>query len=601
MKEGWTRRLCAISELVVFLVFGLVIMAPCVLAESPFLLRQVKSSVDPGVLDSYVGSYRLNARLVVRITHDGGRLFAQATKQPRFELYPETDQDFFAKVVDAQLTFTTDAQGHVTQLILHQRGAETPAKRIDEDTAKKIEEEIDKKHQQQTATPGAEGALRRVILELHDGKPNYDLMSPMLAQATRQQLSRLQPDLGRLGSVVSVSFKGVGPGGMDIYEVNFENGSAEWRIALDEGGKIVDGLLFHRPTSLTPPPSTSEPSPAKSASSSESEAVEAIRAELQTATDKGQFIGAVLISRDGVPVFKAASGYADLERKIPNDMETKFRVGSMNKMFTAVAVLQLVQAGKVQLSDPIGKYLADYPNRDVATKVTIEHLLSHTGGTGDIFGREFDAHRQELRELNDYVALYGKRGPEYEPGSKWAYSNYGFVLLGAIIEHVTGQSYYDYVREHVFLPAGMTATDSLPEASSVPGLSVGYIGSGSKVVANTETLPYRGTSAGGGYSTVGDMIRFATALTSHQLINREYVDRAITGRADAGLGKYGYGFFDVTQNGVRYFGHGGGAPGMNGELRVFPSSHYVIAVLANLDPPAASKIADFAGERLPRQ
>jgi CubicO group peptidase (beta-lactamase class C family) len=260
-----------------------------------------------------------------------------------------------------------------------------------------------------------------------------------------------------------------------------------------------------------------------------------------------------------------------------------------------------VQAGKVQLSDPIGKYLADYPNRDVATKVTIEHLLSHTGGTGDIFGREFDAHRQELRELNDYVALYGKRGPEYEPGSKWAYSNYGFVLLGAIIEHVTGQSYYDYVREHVFLPAGMTATDSLPEASSVPGLSVGYIGSGSKVVANTETLPYRGTSAGGGYSTVGDMIRFATALTSHQLINREYVDRAITGRADAGLGKYGYGFFDVTQNGVRYFGHGGGAPGMNGELRVFPSSHYVIAVLANLDPPAASKIADFAGERLPRQ
>jgi CubicO group peptidase (beta-lactamase class C family) len=353
----------------------------------------------------------------------------------------------------------------------------------------------------------------------------------------------------------------------------------------------------------------SEPSPAKSASLSEPEAIEAIRAELQAATDRGQFAGAVMISKDGAPVFQAASGYADLERKIPNDMETKFRIGSMNKMFTAVAVLQLVQAGKVQLTDPIGKYLPDYPNPDIASKVTVDHLLSHTGGTGDIFGPEFDEHRQELRELKDYIALYGRRGPDYEPGSKWTYSNYGFVLLGAIIEHVTGQSYYDYVRGHVFVPAGMMGTDSLPETSSVAGLSVGYIGTRSKAMANTETLPYRGTSAGGGYSTVGDLIRFATAVTSHKLINAEYTELATTGRADAGLGvepigmtvKYGYGFFDVTQNGIRRYGHGGGAPGMNGELWVFPSSHYVIAVLANLDPPAASKIAVFARETLPQQ
>ncbi len=279
-----------------------------------------------------------------------------------------------------------------------------------------------------------------------------------------------------------------------------------------------------------------EPSPAKSASLSEPEAIEAIRAELQAATDRGQFAGAVMISKDGAPVFQAASGYADLERKILNDMETKFRIGSMNKMFTAVAVLQLVQAGKVQLTDPIGKYLPDYPNPDIASKVTVDHLLSHTAGTGDIFGPEFDKHRQELRELKDYIALYGRRGPDYEPGSKWTYSNYGFVLLGAIIGHVTGQSYYDYVREHVFVQAGMVGTDSLPEASSVAGLSVGYIGAGSKVVANTETLPYRGTSAGGGYSTVGDLIRFATALTSHKLINAGYTDLVTTGRADAGLG-----------------------------------------------------------------
>jgi D-alanyl-D-alanine carboxypeptidase len=113
--------------------------------------------------------------------------------------------------------------------------------------------------------------------------------------------------------------------------------------------------------------------------------------------------------------------------------------------------------------------------------------------------------------------LATKRG--IEGTDAWAYSNYGFVLLSAIIEYVTGQSYYEYVREHVFQPAGMMATDSLPEAASVPGLSVGYVGSGSKVVANTETLPYRRTSAGGGYSTVADMIRFVAALILRPLLS----------------------------------------------------------------------------------
>lgn len=114
----------------------------------------------------------------------------------------------------------------------------------------------------------------------------------------------------------------------------------------------------------------------------------------------------------------------------------------MNKMFTAVAILQLVQAGKIKLTDPVGKYLTDYPNQDAASKVTIHHLLTHTGGTGDIFGPEFDSHRLDLKTLNDYVSLYGKRAPAFvEPGSKWAYSNYGILLAGVVIERVSGKSY----------------------------------------------------------------------------------------------------------------------------------------------------------------
>jgi len=179
------------------------------------------------------------------------------------------------------------------------------------------------------------------------------------------------------------------------------------------------------------------------------------------------------VAKNGKIVFSQAYGLANREKKTPNQPSTQFRIGSMNKMFTAVSILQLVQAGKIQLTDPFGKYLTDYATKDASSKVTIHQLLTHTGGTGDIFGPEFDAHRLELRTLQDYVKLYEKRGLQFEPGTRWEYSNYGFLLLGAVIEKVSGQTYYDYVREHVFKPAGMNSTDSLPESAPVPDRSVG--------------------------------------------------------------------------------------------------------------------------------
>jgi D-alanyl-D-alanine carboxypeptidase len=303
-------------------------------------------------------------------------------------------------------------------------------------------------------------------------------------------------------------------------------------------------------------------------------------------------------------VFSAAYGLADREKKIANKLGTQFRIGSMNKMFTAVAVLQLVQAGKIKLSDPLGKYVTDYPNQELASKVTIHHLLTHTGGTGDFFGPEFTAHRLELRTLQDYVKLYGKRGLAFEPGSKWEYSNYGFLLLGVLIERVSEQNYYDYVAEHVFKPAGMTLTASLAEDQTVPDRSVGYtkFGGGETWKPNTDTLPYRGTSAGGGYSTVEDLLRFANALQNHKLLDPQHTDLLTTGKVDLpGRGKYAYGFGDSAVGTVRCFGHGGGAPGMNGDLQICPQSGYVIAVLANLDPPAAQRISEFIANRLPEK
>jgi D-alanyl-D-alanine carboxypeptidase len=335
---------------------------------------------------------------------------------------------------------------------------------------------------------------------------------------------------------------------------------------------------------------------------SQSELITALRARLEKDSAAGKFSGAALLAKDGKPIFTGAYGMADREKKIPNTLNTKFRIGSMNKMFTSVSILQLVQAGKISLSDPVGKYLTDYPNKDIATKVTIYQLLTHTGGTGDFFGPQFDAHRLELKTLQDYVKLYGERAPQFEPGSRWEYSNYGFLMLGVIVERVSGKSYYDYVSENIYAPAGMTSTGSFSEDQKVPDRSIGYTQfDGEALHPNTDTLPYRGTSAGGGYCTVEDFLRFANALADHKLLNAQNTDLLTTGKVDTPRGsKYAFGFMDnEAGTPMRHFGHGGGAPGMNGELQIFPLTGYVIIVLSNLDPPAASRVSDFIVNRLP--
>jgi D-alanyl-D-alanine carboxypeptidase len=341
---------------------------------------------------------------------------------------------------------------------------------------------------------------------------------------------------------------------------------------------------------------------------SEAEVITALRTQVEQDAAADRFAGAVLLAKSGKVLFSEAYGLADREKKVANKIDTRFRIGSMNKMFTATSVLQLVQAGKIKLTDPMGKYITDYPNQEVATKVTIHQLLTHTGGTGDIFGPEFEAHRLELRTHNDYVALFGKRAPLFEPGSRWVYSNYGMVLLGVVIERVSGQSYYDYVAEHIYKPAGMTLSGSEPESEAVPGRSIGYMRAqgGGAWTPNTATLPYRGIAAGGGYSTVGDLMKFADALMGHKLLNAEYTDLLIKGKVDSGGGRmYAYGFEDGRneagrKDGSGAVGHSGGAPGMSGDLRIYPQSGYVVAALSNLDPPAAPQISAFLDLRLPK-
>jgi CubicO group peptidase (beta-lactamase class C family) len=340
----------------------------------------------------------------------------------------------------------------------------------------------------------------------------------------------------------------------------------------------------------------------------EPELITALSAKLKDDVENDRFSGAILLAKldEGATkvLFSEAYGLQDREKKLANTLDTRFHIGSMTKMFTAISILQLVQAGKINLMDPVSKYIPDYPNKDIANKVTIHHLLTHTGGTGDIFGPELSAHRLEVRSLDDYVNLFGKRGPAFEPGSVWAYSNYGMVLLGVVIERVSGQSYYDYVADHIYKPAEMTRSGSEPENTKLLGRAIGYMrDEGANTwTPNTETLGYRGSSAGGSYSTVGDLLKFAVALMDHRLLSVENTQLLITGKVDTGKGfMYGYGFQDWRKNGAGAIGHNGGAPGMNGELRIYPQTGYVVAVLSNLDPPAAQQVSAFLDLRLPQE
>jgi CubicO group peptidase (beta-lactamase class C family) len=359
----------------------------------------------------------------------------------------------------------------------------------------------------------------------------------------------------------------------------------EMKVSADDPPKILSAPIqaIPRPADLAIP------------RLKEADALAALEARAGELAKKDEFSGVVLVARHGKVLLQKAYGLANREKGTPNTLDTRFRLGSMNKMFTSVATLQLVEAGKLALDDPIGKYLTDYPNKDVASKVTVRNLLTHTGGTGDIFGPDFEKNRLTLREHSDYLKLYGSRGLTHEPGAEFRYSNYGFVLLGALIEKVTGMSYYDYVRSHVFKPAGMTSTDSLTEADVVPNRSIGYMKADGKWVPNTDTLPWRGTAAGGGYSTAGDLLRFAEALESGKLISKASLKAATTPYKE----DYGFGFGIEGEGPLRSYGHNGGAPGMNGDLRIYPETGYVVVSLSNLDPPAASRLANFFTLRMP--
>ncbi|MDP9203935.1 MAG: beta-lactamase family protein [Gemmatimonadota bacterium] len=310
---------------------------------------------------------------------------------------------------------------------------------------------------------------------------------------------------------------------------------------------------------------------------SQAELVKRLTTSVDSLARREEFSGVVVLAKDGAPVYQSAHGFADREHAIANNLQTAFNLGSINKAFTQIAILQLAAAKKIDLDSTLAKYWPDYPNQEVARRITIRQLLRHTSGIGgNIFDAPSGGKRSNIRRLHDYLPLFVNEPLQFEPGTKNAYSNAGYVVLGLLIERLSGDDYYTYVREHILEPAGMTRTGAFAVDSLAPNTAIGYTRGdedaplNAPVHPNTAELPGRGSSAGGGYSTAGDLLKFLKALREHRIANG----------LPAGLGI------------------AGGSGGMNAVVEGALPGGYDLVVLANLDPPAAERVARMTREWL---
>lgn len=320
---------------------------------------------------------------------------------------------------------------------------------------------------------------------------------------------------------------------------------------------------------------------------------------IKTALDRlvhaEDFSGCVTVSDGRQTVFNECRGLAERNFRVPVDGRTKFHVGSIDKMFTAVAVAQLVEAGKLSWNDTLAKLVPEYPDRAAAKTITVWQLLHHTADLGDFFVPEFFEHREQFVKPADYLDLIARQPRLDEPGKQWNYSNAGYVLLGRIVEKVSGESYFDYIQRHVFAPAGMGSSgfDTLEDIT--PGLAVGYFHEGplsSGWKADWMKIPYKGGPAGGGYSTNADLLRFAKALREGRLVKPATLARMFEDEVPAGPGAYAAGFGDRLSHGRHVRGHAGGIEGTDADLQVVWETGAVVALTSNEGPSQAWLLAE---------
>ena len=306
------------------------------------------------------------------------------------------------------------------------------------------------------------------------------------------------------------------------------------------------------------------PKPPVKASMSAAELSREVDEYVGKLTADGVFSGALLVARDGAPVFQKGYGFADRANQVPNTVETRFNLGSINKKFTEIAIRQLAAEGKLALSDTIGKLLPDYAQA-VTRTATVEQLLNFQAGVADFFGPQFsEANKGRFRSNQDYYKLVSSLPPLFAPGERTQYCNGCYIVLGAIIERVSGIPYEQYVEQNIFRPAGMKASAWYQTDAIVPNLAMGYTrrAAGDELRSNFLMRGAAGSAAGGGYSTLGDLLAFLNALKAGEIPHAS--------APDGGLAI------------------AGGAPGTSAVID--QKGPWTVIVLSNFDPRAGEDL-----------
>jgi CubicO group peptidase (beta-lactamase class C family) len=312
-----------------------------------------------------------------------------------------------------------------------------------------------------------------------------------------------------------------------------------------------------------------------------------------------EFSGAVLIAQNDRIIEKRAYGLSSIEYDVKNKIDTKFNIASITKMFTAVAALQLYEQGKIALKTLIGEYLPEYPNETVRNNVTVHQLLTHTSGLNNFYVNDLDKIRHlEYEEISDFVPLFVNDTLLSKPGTKYDYSGTGFVVLGLIIEKVSGENYYDYIRKHILEPSEMMSTSEIAIDSVVKNKASGYTSQfgQNEFLKKNEYYLTKASPAGFYYSTIEDLFKFSKALRSYKLLNEETTDLMLEPKVKGYNTHLGYGIDIDNRYNQTIIGHSGGWYGIHCELMDFMEDSYTVVILSNIDDggkTGASKVADF--------
>ncbi len=542
-------------------------LVPTAWAQPQPAVEHKQVAVDTKVFDGYEGRYEMGPNFVLNITREGDHLFAQATGQRRFEILPESEKEYFSRTPPIQVSFKTGDGGKATEVVVHQGGRDTAAKRIPGEPLRPRKAIALEPKAMERYVGRYEMAPGRVFaVTLEDGH--------LFTQMTGQGKLEVLPESDR-----------------DFFVKDLD---AQVKFVVDAQGKVTAAILHQGADRSFPriAEATAEGLRPQLAEIDAMIAAELARRPVGSVT-AGVVSGKQLI-------WSKSYGDADREKKTPADADTIYRIGSITKMFTALMLEQLVDAGKVHLSDPVEKYfpeikavqgrLADAP------PITLVQLATHNSGLGREPGNTQTYLTGAVADWEKtLIAALPHLQYQFEPGTRFFYSNMGYAILGAALARAAGESYVDYVPKHIFGPLGMTHSAFERNAQMLPHLSKGYqlMGPGGEVDAETAQREHetgRGYKVPNGaiYTTVGDLAHFASFLLGNgpesvlKTASLERFQQQSAVPADIELASgYGIGFEVRRREGYVAFGHGGSVAGYTSMLLMNRAKGIGVIVFSN--------------------